>query len=95
MPTQFGTPFNSQRRRTQGVLNMQSPRQGLPQLPLSPARVKRVKQENRTYCLKNVGDLMHNIYNFVETRSFENRTLHFSRESQQYREKGGKLMVSN
>ena len=90
MPSEFESPFAAQRRNAGIVSESNSPRQGLPRMPISPARVKRVKQENRTYTVKKIGDYFQNIYNFVETRSFENRTLHLSRESQQYREKGGK-----
>ena len=89
MPSEFESPFAAQRRNAAIITEPNSPRQGLPRVPLSPARVKRVKQENRTYTVKKIGDYVQNIYNFVETRSFENRTLHLSRESQQYREKGG------
>lgn len=90
LPAQFGSPFESQKRILGSTMaNSVSPRQGLPQPPLSPARVKRVKQENRTYTIKKIGDTYQSIYNFVEMRSFENRTLHIPRESQQYREKGG------
>ena len=89
MPSEFESPFAAQRRNAGIITEPNSPRQGLPRVPLSPARVKRVKQENRTYTVKKIGDYVNNIYNFVETRSFENRTLHLSRESQQYREKGG------
>ena len=94
LPTEFNSPFASQKRRCGTTTEMASasPRQGLPSLPASPAKIKRKKQENRTYTIKKIGDLLHNLYNFIETRSFENRTLHYPRESQQYREKGGKLL---
>ena len=95
LPATFDSPFASQRRRTDSTMDTESssPRRGLPLLSPSPGRVVRSKQENRTYCLAKVGDLYRNIHNFVEMRSFNHRTLHFPRESQHYREKGGMYLT--
>ena len=96
-PIHFTSPFRPQRYHD-GVKNPidkdpVSPRHGLPVTKSTGNQTlaRRVAQPKRPYTNRPLGDMSFNLSNFLETRSFQTRTLQFSRESQSYRERGGKL----
>ena len=94
--TEFKSPFQGQRRMSADIENdVTSPRHGLPKVATNYAVVPRIAQLKRTANRRPLGDLYLNIANFVETRSFATRTLTFGRESQSYRERGGKFPFIN
>ena len=91
-PTEFTSPFDNQKRTMVDTdHDITSPRHGLPKAANNYAVVPRVAQPRRTLNRRPLGDLSMNLLNFVETRSFSTRTLTLGRESQLYRERGGKF----